>query len=803
MSCCGGCDCSKANNNVSYINRKQEKYVCNLDDDDVKITHLGHAGMIFENEDVVIISDPWIYPGAYCNSWYQYPRNDHMGKVVREKIDGPKDVYIFVSHEHVDHYDPRFLNSLPNRDFRIIIADYRRPFMLEWFKKYECKEVICMKDAEEYIIDENVKFVLCVEDCEMNRDCGILVKMNGYVLYNGNDCKYPYYEKLGRYGPLDVFAQQFSGATWHPICYDYDENHMDSITVKKRNAKRQTLIKYIKNLEAKMYIPCAGPPVFLDPELIHYSLAEFSAFPRAHWIKDKFYEEFGDNLEVNIFMPGDVYSMKKKKMVYLDPRRRVDDRNYEEFVKYLMDYQKDYMHIFEKKAINKAKVNKDSVFDRLVIALKERLETIKDCDLSKTKIFETHIELDDYDKKAVINFDNMTISVEKVEKDFIKNQSHKYLFRVQAWLIKKVLDGHMTWEEMMISFRPKLARRPDNFSTLLNNFLFQQTEDVRITFDRILSTVNSNEKIVIETPGGEYYEVLKKCPHQGQDLTISDIEDDRYLICPKHCWKFDLKNGGKSLNTSDTLNAVKIDKPKDDTKIYKMKSNDYDFFTYILDKKELIVKSVVDRPIYKLVLKKKDLEDKLKLNSEDHVVMKIGKVSRPYTFIEEGNNLVIYIKLYNDGKMSNEVRKIKEKSQVMIKRYKTEIDFNKVKQYNDLVFFAGGTGITPFFRLIQDYKDRKNINILYSNTLSSEILLKQELDKLIGDQLKIDYYNGNDHRRHVNIDYVKKFLNLDKNDDINEMLFMICGPEPFTKAIYNICGKLGIQKDNIVLLDDI
>ena len=108
--------------------------------------------MIFENHNTIIISDPWIHPGAFDDSWFQYPRNDHMREVILSKIENlRKNTYIFVSHEHIDHFDPRFLNSLPNRNFTVIIADYRRPFMLEWFQNYKCKNIICLKDAKEYM----------------------------------------------------------------------------------------------------------------------------------------------------------------------------------------------------------------------------------------------------------------------------------------------------------------------------------------------------------------------------------------------------------------------------------------------------------------------------------------------------------------------------------------------------------------------------------------------------------------------------------------------------------------------------
>ena len=37
------------------------------------------------------------------------------------------------------------------------------------------------------------------------------------------------------------------------------------------------------------------------------------------------------------------------------------------------------------------------------------------------------------------------------------------------------------------------------------------------------------------------------------------IEDDRYLICPKHRWTFDLENDGNAVGVDATINAVDLD----------------------------------------------------------------------------------------------------------------------------------------------------------------------------------------------------------------------------------------------------
>lgn len=764
--------------------------------DDVLITHLGHAGLMIENDDIIIICDPWIEPGAFDDSWFQYPRNEHMKDFIINKLnESNKDKYIYVSHEHKDHYDPKFLNSLPNRDFTIIIANFRRTFLLDWFNNYKCKNIICLNDSEEYVINNNARFRLAVEDCEMNRDSGFLIKINGFVIYNGNDCKYPYYNKLNVYGDIDVFAQQFSGATWHPISYDYTPEEMDAITVKKRNAKRQTLIKYIENLNVKTYIPSAGPPVFLDDELHYLSLAKYSVFPRADWIRDQLIKTFNNKVQCPIFMPGDTFSLKHKKMVYLSNINRVNDYNYNEFVEYITKYKNDYKHIFEQRKIENNLINNNDVFNELIISIQEKLDMIKPCDLSKTSLFDLYILLNNYNKAIKVDFKNKTYEIHNINfnsfNNEIKNKLNVYTITVNAWQINKVLTGELTWEEMMITFRPKLSRRPDKFSTLLTAFLFQQNEDLEICFNVVLDRIKSDDKIVIETPLGEHYEICRKCPHQGQDMSNADIEDGRFLICPKHCWKFDLHNHGNSINTDDTLNAIKIHKPPKNTKIYKLKNNEFDFIDYSVYNIN-ISDSIVERPICTLQLKKILDSDSLKLSNNDHIIMKINNTSRPYTFIMDeldDNFITLYIKLYPDGSMSNLIKNLKINDIVNIKKFITNTDYNIINNFENLIFIAGGTGIAPFYRIIKNYMFSKNITLIYSNTVKNEILLKEELDNSISSYINLHYYNYDEFNKFIDKDYLQKFFN-NSNINISDSLVLICGPSNFTSNISNYCKSL-------------
>ncbi len=92
---------------------------------------------------------------------------------------------------------------------------------------------------------------LFLDDSGLNRDSGILVQAEGEVFLNLNDCKL--YDELSsitqKHGPISVFSCQFSGATWHPTCYDYSAEEYSSISARKRISKFEMVARGIETVQ--------------------------------------------------------------------------------------------------------------------------------------------------------------------------------------------------------------------------------------------------------------------------------------------------------------------------------------------------------------------------------------------------------------------------------------------------------------------------------------------------------------------------------------------------------------------------
>ena len=131
-----------------------------------------------------------------------------MGEYVQHILStSNKDKYIYISHEHKDHFDIDFLQSLKNRDFTILLANYSYPLVKHKLQElnYNCKNIVELENDVKYNLKDGF-LVLFIIDTELNCDSAILVKSESHSFLNLNDCKI--HDRLEtivkKYGEIDV-----------------------------------------------------------------------------------------------------------------------------------------------------------------------------------------------------------------------------------------------------------------------------------------------------------------------------------------------------------------------------------------------------------------------------------------------------------------------------------------------------------------------------------------------------------------------------------------------------------------------
>ena len=201
------------------------------------------------------------------------------------------------------------------------------------------------------------------------------------------------------------------------------------------------------------------------------------------------------------------------------------------------------------------KINYDpkEVQNRLLVELNSKLNNFNiEQSMDVCMVFNLNEILD---TSIIIDFKNKSINIEN--KNNIDSLS-SYEISSSTGDVGRLLDGYLNWEDFMLSFRHRLKRTPDVYQVAINGFLTMEKEDVPDFVDNLMRLQNQRERITVEV-GGVLYSIDKFCPHQGSDLTTHQIEDDRYLICPKHRWTFDLENDGNAVGVDATINAIDLD----------------------------------------------------------------------------------------------------------------------------------------------------------------------------------------------------------------------------------------------------
>lgn len=514
----------------------------------MQITYLGHAGFLVETPEAVVVTDPWMSEkGAFDSAWFQYPCNHHLAPFLREKLQSSeKPVFVYISHEHRDHFDPEFLKTLPVEKITFLVPHFERPALRQELAELHPANLIAANHKQAIPIPGGM-VRLFLDDSGINRDSAVLVNANGHTFLNLNDCKL--YDQLpairAEDGPVSVLACQFSGATYHPTCYEYDRDEYERISRQKRLGKFEMVARAIDELRPKVYLASAGPACFLDPTLLHLNFEPVNIFPRA----PEFLEFLHGRLQCKDVLlpdvtPGDILDVCKSQV---DARggERVSEETFERYVRSYADRYRNYF-------ADRQPRYEEEKLDELVERLKEELQ-------NKLSSFSLHARVqvpmyfgftDAGHKLLRINFAART--VEPVQ-DIA--ESDYYSLRAPSWQVSRLLDHATTWEEFALSFRMRLNRKPDIYQTLIQGFLLMEPEDMNWFCARVLELEQRGKRFIVEAEGTRY-SIDRFCPHQGADLSQGWLAEGKLWTCPRHRWQFSLDKEGRCLTSTGTINAV-------------------------------------------------------------------------------------------------------------------------------------------------------------------------------------------------------------------------------------------------------
>ena len=499
------------------------------------IKFLGHASIYIKTDEVSIVTDPWFSKsGAFQSSWFQFPDNTDIDFSWKDDLD-----YVCISHEHKDHCDLEFLKTLNSRT-SIIIPNYVGKRFRDMLNDELDNDVIEVNSRHKFLLGD-VEYTPLVQVPMGQDDAALIFKVGDEVVVDMNDMK-PSEDDIewikDNFDTTYLFAQ-FSGASWYPLVYDYDEEKMFKLSKDKRVFKYKSITKLIDEINPNVYVPCAGPPCFLDEQSFDLNFEEENTFPTQANVH-KFLREL--NYDSVLLMPGDEISTTMNYDETSD--NNLKNECFDDRFSYLNKYKK------RRETLIKNFINSTENVD---------YSLLKKCKKYFIPLLKKSIMLSDkiggsillningnVNEKIIIDFINTKNSVRYYDDD-----KYFYEFILESRWLNLILDKEITWEDLFLSLRFKAKRQPDDYNEHLMAFLKLAEPAAHKNYEDFHFNEDLDNEVFILDHNKKKYKCQKYCPHAKADLSNGEVVDGN-LVCPRHHWKFSLKDG-KCLNNNSKI----------------------------------------------------------------------------------------------------------------------------------------------------------------------------------------------------------------------------------------------------------
>ena len=218
----------------------------------ISIQFLNHASFIVSDGNISVLTDPWYRGSVFNNAWnLLYENNyDEISRIL-EKID-----YIWISHEHPDHFSIDFFKYFKSliikHKIKVLFQTTLDQRVINFLNVFNIPNTE-MKENEYINLSENFK-VKTVKDGFY--DSALILNISDSIIFNLNDCairsKKQVTQFKNKYGKCDVLLSQFSYAAWKGG-KEKIINRINSAKEKINSIKNQILI-----LEPDYFIPIAS-----------------------------------------------------------------------------------------------------------------------------------------------------------------------------------------------------------------------------------------------------------------------------------------------------------------------------------------------------------------------------------------------------------------------------------------------------------------------------------------------------------------------------------------------------------------
>ena len=178
------------------------------------ITFVNHASIKIANNETSILTDPWYEGDAFNKGWsLLYENNEKDIFQILSDIQ-----YIWISHEHPDHFSilffKKYLNIILSNKIKVIFQNTKDKRVINYITSLDIK-VIELSENKFFNLSKNFKIKIIKSDFY---DSALIVHVDDKVIFNLNDCPINDEKNLELFrkthGKCDILLTQFSYAAW-------------------------------------------------------------------------------------------------------------------------------------------------------------------------------------------------------------------------------------------------------------------------------------------------------------------------------------------------------------------------------------------------------------------------------------------------------------------------------------------------------------------------------------------------------------------------------------------------------------
>jgi len=340
---------------------------------------------------------------------------------------------------------------------------------------------------------------------------------------------------------------QFSGAIWYPMVYDQPREELIALARSKVESQFARSIRYVDALGARVVVPSAGPPCFLDEDLFSVNMIdgdELSIFPDQTEFIARLARHGNNDAVMNI--PGTAISVSPTE---ISVQHCVSDSEAQRpFVhkrEYLLEYQADWATW-----LRDTKASWSVHNTNLVSELQAWWEPLLAMAPSLRGAIGGNCLVKTDGEDILIDFPNGKITA-------YNNEPIKFRMEIARSLLEGVVKQKaVDWSNSLFLSCRFTAWRDGSYNEYLYNFFKSlSVERMRRAEQEVVRKNGAPDEVSNEIELSDYV-MQRYCPHRKADLSEFGVIEGDHVVCTLHGWKFQLSDGA-CLNADDHKLSVR------------------------------------------------------------------------------------------------------------------------------------------------------------------------------------------------------------------------------------------------------